>query len=66
MYKGAKYTGVEPVRIDGRIINPDTVLSNVPEWEAKDKAYFEPVYEQEYKKKYKKIDTEENNELSSK
>jgi hypothetical protein len=46
MYKGAKYIGIDPVRVGkgGVILNPGDVFDLMPEWEAKGRPDFEPVY----------------------
>lgn len=44
MYKGARYLGRKPIKFDGRIINQNDIIKEMPEQEAKDRMGFEPVY----------------------
>ena len=62
-YKGAKYTGAMTVRAPklGLVINPGDVVA-IPEEEAKARADFEPVYDNDKKEPQRhKAEKEENN-----
>ena len=55
MYKGAKYIGIDKIKIGktGEILSNGDVTTTIPEQEAKGRKDFEPVYEGSEKKKKK-------------
>lgn len=46
-YLGGKFIGNEPIQLgqSGRIVNPNDLCPELPEWEAIGRHDFEPVYE---------------------
>jgi hypothetical protein len=55
MYRGAKWLGIEPIKLqDGTVIQPQEIVTIMPEQEAKNRIGFEPVYHSEKKQSKKK------------